>query len=163
MRLNFVTVRKCNGLGRPIFVLFIIAALQISYIFNERTSLVFGQTFNDTTNNSKKSIDRAPSGFNLTFPKQMHVNIVVGAALKRDKAFQPNPAGVMKNGTVTWTNEDTVTHTVTSGNGIADPNMGKEFDSGLLGKKFSVMFSKTGVYTYFCQVHPTMVGEIIVR
>jgi plastocyanin len=156
-----MTVWKITG--NTIFGLLIISvALHLTYIFNEGTILVFGQT-DYTTNNSNQSVDKAPIGPNLTFPKQTHVNIVVGAALKRDKAFQPNPAGVMKNGTVTWTNEDTVTHTVTSGNGIADPNMGKEFDSGLLGKTFSFMFSKTGVYAYFCQVHPTMVGEIIVR
>jgi len=108
-------------------------------------------------------MEKASGGSNQTFPQQTHVSIVPGAALKRDKAFQPNPAGVMKNGTVTWTNEDTVTHTVTSGNGMTDPNMGKIFDSGLMGKKFSFMFSKTGIYTYFCQVHPTMVGRIVVK
>jgi len=161
----FIRLIKSTLTNRSVFVLlFISITLQSSYIFTEKNILVFGQTdLSNTTANNNKMVEKASGGYNLTFPQQTHVSIVVGAALKRDKAFQPNPAGVMKNGTVTWTNEDTVTHTVTSGNGTLDPSMGKMFDSGLLGKEFSFMFSKIGMYTYFCQVHPTMVGKIIVK
>jgi plastocyanin len=97
------------------------------------------------------------------FPEKNTVNIVSGAALKRDKAFKPNPVYIKTNGTILWINEDTVTHTVTSGTGINDPKMGKYFDSGLLGKSFSFSFTKAGNYSYFCQVHPTMTGKIIVK
>jgi plastocyanin len=114
------------------------------------------------TNNSNKSLPLSLSN-NMSFPKSTKVTIVIGAALKRDKAFQPNPIFIAKNGTVTWINKDTVTHTVTSGNGISDPNMGKEFDSGMLGKGFSFMFGKSGNFSYFCQVHPTMIGKVVVQ
>lgn len=53
-------------------------------------------------------------------------------------------------------------HTVTSGDGFSDPNMGREFDSGLLGGTFVHRFNATGTFSYFCQIHPTMVGKVIV-
>jgi plastocyanin len=83
------------------------------------------------------------------------------------KAFSPNPINVKVGGTVTWTNKDTQMHTVVSGTGSTDPNKGKVFDSGLTtliqpGKTFSHTFTAAGVIPYFCQIHPNMVGKIIV-
>ncbi|HZI71455.1 MAG TPA: plastocyanin/azurin family copper-binding protein [Nitrososphaeraceae archaeon] len=97
------------------------------------------------------------------FPPSNKVAIVLGAALKRDKAYQPNPVNVKSGGTVVWTNEDTVAHTVTSGSGFNDQNLGREFDSGFLGKSFSHIFFKPGVFPYFCEIHPTMIGKVVVK
>ena len=90
---------------------------------------------------------------------------LVGAA--GSKAFSPNPINVKVGGTVTWTNKDTQAHTVVSGTGSTDPNKGKVFDSGLTtliqpGKSFSHTFTAAGTIPYFCQIHPSMVGKIIV-
>ena len=94
------------------------------------------------------------------------VSIVQGASTMADKAFSPNPATVKVGDTVTWTNNDNQLHTVTSGNGSSDPNVGKAFDSGLStlspGKTFQHQFTQAGQYPYFCQLHPTMVGKVIV-
>jgi plastocyanin len=147
-------------------MLAIIGGTQLSYSATDNGS---GQTLTTTVQNNNNSFSKNTTVANanistrVTFPQQAHVNIVLGAALKRDKAFQPDTIGIAKNGTVTWINDDTVTHTVTSGSGINDPNIGKKFDSGMLGKNFSFMFSTPGTYNYFCQVHPTMVGKVIVR
>jgi plastocyanin len=51
-----------------------------------------------------------------------------------------------------------------------DTNNSKIFDSGLsrpnalttTGKTFSHTFSTAGEFPYFCQLHPTMVGMVIV-
>lgn len=96
------------------------------------------------------------------------VSIVSGASTMADKAFSPNPIKVKVGGTVTWTNDDTMFHTVTSGTGISDANKGKEFDSGLSGstalttkgKTFDHTFKTAGDFPYFCQLHPTMVGKV---
>lgn len=98
------------------------------------------------------------------------VSIVPNAQNLGDRAYSPNPVNVTIGSTVKWTNDDTVLHTVTSGNGSSDPNMGKAFDSGLTGPNvlktkgatFTHTFSSPGVYPYFCQVHPTMVGKVVV-
>ena len=119
---------------------------------------------NVTTNaNAASSFPIKEANATKVFPPNNKVAIVLGAALKRDKAYQPNPVNVKAGGTVAWTNEDTVAHTVTSGSGFNDQTLGREFDSGFLGKGFSHIFFKPGVFPYFCEIHPTMVGKVIVK
>ena len=120
---------------------------------------------NITTNANAPGSPFPPKEANSTsyFPTTNKVAIVVGAALLRDKAYQPNPVNVKTGGVITWNNEDTVVHTVTSGTGLNDPHLGNQFDSGLLGAHFSHIFFKPGMFPYFCQIHPTMVGEVIVK
>ena len=59
--------------------------------------------------------------------------------------------------TVTWTNRDPVTHTVTATD--------ETFDSGMLsaGKSFSHAFDEEGTFDYTCMIHPVMQGRIVVR
>ena len=77
--------------------------------------------------------------------------------------FDPEVVHIIPNSTVTWINNDNVTHTVTSGN----PQQGADgkFDSGLLkpGKEFSYTFTEIGIFNYYCQIHPTMKGIVIVN
>ena len=99
------------------------------------------------------------------------VSIVPNASTMTDKAFVPNPLNAKVGDTVTWTNKDTIFHTVTSGTGPSDTTHGKEFDSGLSGptalttqgKTFSHKFMTAGEFPYFCQLHPTMVGKVVVK
>jgi len=97
------------------------------------------------------------------------ISIVSNGVTLGDKAFSPNPVSVKVGSTVTWTNNDALAHTVTSGAGQNDPNKGGEFDSSpnynpllLSGKSFSHTFKNTGDFPYFCQLHPQMVGKITV-
>lgn len=98
------------------------------------------------------------------------ISIVPGASTLLDKAFSPDPANVKVGDNVTWSNDDTMFHTVTSGTGTSDTNKGKEFDSGLsgptalttTGKTFDHKFTTAGEFPYFCQLHPTMVGKVVV-
>jgi len=77
--------------------------------------------------------------------------------------FDPSKIHIIPNSTVTWINNDNVTHTVTSGNPQQGPD-GK-FDSGLLkpGKEFSYTFTEIGTFNYYCQVHHAMKGVVIVN
>lgn len=58
--------------------------------------------------------------------------------------------------TFTWTNQDSVPHSVTFKNGMKD--------SGLLsqGQSFSYTFNTPGTYQYYCTVHPYMVATVTV-
>jgi plastocyanin len=71
-------------------------------------------------------------------------------------AFAPANLTVKVGGTVTWTNTDGATHTVTANDG--------SFDSGSLatGATFSQTFAKAGTYTYACAIHASMTGTITV-
>ncbi len=76
-------------------------------------------------------------------------------------AFSPTQIHVTPGTTVTWKNDDEVTHTVTSGRNGKPDGM---FDSKDLtpGKSFSYTFKKSGTYPYYCVYHPNMVGTVIV-
>src|SRR5215217_2571692 len=94
------------------------------------------------------------------------VSIASGSSSLTDTAYQPNPIQVSVGNTVTWTNNDSQPHTVTSGsNGQPDNkfNSSPNF-SPLLnpGQTFSFTFTQAGDYPYFCMLHPNMVGTVSV-
>ncbi len=76
-------------------------------------------------------------------------------------AFCPSGLTVSKGTTVTWINMDTVPHTVTSGSEAVPTSL---FDSHEMGhmQSFSFTFNTPGTYTYFCDLHPGMIGTITV-
>jgi manganese oxidase len=81
------------------------------------------------------------------------VRIVANAG---SNSFSPNPVDLKIGETVTWINDDSGRHTVTSKDGV--------FDSGMMGKgqSFSFTFDKPGEYPYFCEPHPNMMGTVVV-
>jgi plastocyanin len=74
-----------------------------------------------------------------------------------DFAFSPASITVKKGDTVTWTNNDSVEHTVTR-EGSTGP------DSALFdeGETFSYTFNTVGTFKYFCKPHPSMQGTVTV-
>jgi plastocyanin len=72
-------------------------------------------------------------------------------------AYVPPTLTVSVGTTVTWTNNDSVAHTVTSNDNL--------FDSGNLatGATFSYTFEQKGTFNYHCTIHPFMTGKIIVE
>ena len=112
----------------------------------------------------------APSAFadqSVTIAKGAGASASAACVTTND-CFAPNPVNVAPGETVTWSNPDTASHTVTSGK--PDNSTGNivaaVFDSSLLGpgKTFSHTFTAADVGTinYFCQVHPWMAGQVIV-
>jgi plastocyanin len=75
----------------------------------------------------------------------------------------PYDGAVAKGATVTWSNDDSAAHTVTSGT----PSDGHDglFDSGLFmsGSDYEFTFEDAGTYDYFCMVHPWMIGFVNVE
>jgi plastocyanin/predicted lipoprotein with Yx(FWY)xxD motif len=71
-------------------------------------------------------------------------------------AFAPVDITVTVGETVTWTNADSPSHTVTADDG--------SFDSGGIapGATFSQSFTKAGTYAYHCTIHPSMTGTVTV-
>jgi plastocyanin len=71
--------------------------------------------------------------------------------------FNPGVLTIAAGTKVTWVNEDNSPHTVT--------DKGKVFRSAGLDTKdsFSYTFASPGEFTYFCTIHPMMVGKIVVK
>lgn len=72
-------------------------------------------------------------------------------------AFSPATLTVAVGTKVTWTNNDSVAHTVTADNGAFGS---QSVDSG---STFSFTFTKAGTYTYHCAIHPYMTATITVQ
>jgi plastocyanin len=72
-------------------------------------------------------------------------------------SFSPATLTVKAGTTITWTNKDSVTHTIISDTGA--------FSSGNLsnGATFSYTFANRGSFAYHCSIHPTMKGTVIVE
>ncbi len=75
----------------------------------------------------------------------------------KNMAFSPSNISVTVGQTVTFTNNDSITHTVT-----ADDN---SFDSGNVapGATFTKTFETAGSFSYHCSIHPSMKGIVEVK
>ena len=75
--------------------------------------------------------------------------------------FRPDHLEVKKGTRVTWTNQDDIGHTVTSG---APDKPDRAFDLRLGGKGAagSYEFARPGAFPFFCERHQGMRGEICV-
>jgi len=71
-------------------------------------------------------------------------------------AFGPASVDVAVGATVTWTNGDSVAHTVTADDGSFNGNVDP-------GATFSFTFTKAGTFTYHCSIHPSMTGTVVVK
>jgi plastocyanin len=72
-------------------------------------------------------------------------------------SFGPDTLTVPVNSTVTWVNKDDVPHVIASNDGLFKS---KALDTD---DKYSYTFTKAGTYSYYCSIHPKMVGKIVVQ
>jgi plastocyanin len=95
------------------------------------------------------------------------VSVAVGSAVpgceETDECYIPYQLTIDSGSTVSWMNDDSAAHTVTSG--TVNAGLTGKFDSGIFmsGTSFEFMFDETGTFDYFCMVHPWMTGQIIVN
>ena len=96
------------------------------------------------------------------------VIIPEGSSSLTDDAYRPNPIEVNTGDTVTWINDDLTSHTATSGNPESGSTgmFGGTDDSpeiiGPEGDTQSFTFDEAGEFEYYCTLHPSMVGTVIV-
>jgi len=108
----------------------------------------------------------------ITMPSAFAAQVSVPAGTgvpgceETNECWLPAEISIGVGETVTWSNDDTTVHTVTSGT-PAGPSeeVGALFNSDLFmaGTTFSHTFDETGTFPYFCMVHPWMQGVIIVE
>ncbi|MBW8798825.1 MAG: cupredoxin family copper-binding protein [Streptomyces sp.] len=82
---------------------------------------------------------------------------VTGTAVAiKNFAFAPATLKVPVGTTVTWTNQDTEAHTVTS------TGPGGPLRSAALGTRatYRYTFTKPGTYAYLCTIHPFMTATV---
>ncbi len=81
---------------------------------------------------------------------------------ENDRCYIPSIIVIEKGKQVTWVNEDSAFHTITSGYYDTPTDL---FDSGHLDpfESYTLTFDETGTYDYFCTLHPWMKGQVIVE
>ena len=72
-------------------------------------------------------------------------------------SFGAETLTVRTNTTVTWVNKDDVPHVIASNDGVFKS---KALDTD---EQYSYTFTKAGTYSYYCSIHPKMVGKIVVQ
>lgn len=85
--------------------------------------------------------------------------VATNAVAIQNYAFAPMAVKVKVGTTVTWTNQDSVHHTITMDSGSSN---GPESGDVGLNQKYSYTFKSTGTYNYHCKIHPQMHGTVVV-
>jgi plastocyanin len=82
--------------------------------------------------------------------------VTADAVAIKNFAFSPATLKVTVGTTVTWTNQDTDAHTVTSA------GTGGPLHSAALATHaaYSYTFTKPGTYAYLCTIHPFMTATV---
>jgi amicyanin len=127
-------------------IVFILIVLIIGLFFG-CTQEANTQNNNLTSTDLNKNVDiKNPTGTNS-------VEVTI-----QGFAYKPAELIITPGTTVTWTNLDSVAHTVTSDNG-------SELNSELFGKdgKYSHTFNSIGTFDYHCAPHPSMKGKVVVQ
>lgn len=94
---------------------------------------------NEQSSNIGSNGTSTASGSSSSTVAGTKVSIVEEADEMGDQAYDPNPVKINSGDSVTWTNDDSQIHTVTSGTGSDDPNRGKDFDSSMLSQKSNIL------------------------
>ena len=104
----------------------------------------------------------------LETEEMMKADVVIPTKVSRpgcdveDICYIPSKIIVEKGGSVTWLNEDSAFHTVTSGF-YGEPT--ELFDSGYLDpyQYYTLSFDEIGTFDYFCELHPWMFAQVFVE
>jgi plastocyanin len=85
------------------------------------------------------------------------VTMPSGATTLTTTAYGTNPLNISVGTTISWLNSDSTTHTSTADGGA--------WSSGNIapGARFNFAFQSAGRFTYHCQIHPGMIGTIVVQ
>jgi len=103
------------------------------------------------TKNNSAVVPAAPISGTATAPLDSTVSI-------QNFSFNPSSLSVKTGTKVTWTNNDSVTHTVT-----LDSNSLFSSQTIAPGQSFSFTFTNPETVAYHCAIHPMMKGTVTVR
>ena len=103
----------------------------------------------------------------VTEPAEVVGDVIMPTKVSRpgceetDTCYIPTTITIESGMNVTWVNEDSAFHSVTSGSYDAPTEL---FDSGYMDpyESYTVTFDQAGTFDYFCTLHPWMKGQVVV-
>ena len=130
------------------------------YYFTIRNSSVY--TANNTSSSTMMTSDTSQTS--ATSPKTNSVKAVSSQTSSShvyveilNYTFTPKALTIKAGTIVTWTNKDSMIHTITADNG-GPTSVGLS-----QGQSYTYKYTTPGIYGYHCSIHPTMTGMIIVK
>ena len=131
----------------------IIAAVILGiFIFSSKNSGV--QKGNNATSSDTEVVQTQSSQPKTSSNKALSGHVYIDIV---NYSFSPQAITIKEGTIVTWTNKDSVAHTVTADiNGPTSNQLGK-------GQTYSYKYSVAGIYGYHCSIHRNMTGTIIVE
>jgi plastocyanin len=154
-----------TGLAVALGVIFLVMALTTYIALTSGPPTTYTPLPSTTsTSPASSSSSTASSSASSTSGSLVAVNVMIpkGSGTPNGApGYSPDKITVVMgvNNTVTWTNDDTVAHTVNSvaGNGsIISGNLAP-------GATYTYTFPAPGTYDYFCEYHAWMSGTVIVK
>ena len=143
-----------NELIKKIITLAIILGISISILGLSLSNLTNEEILSEETSLEVKEITKA----DIIMPTKVSRP---GCDIE-DICYIPSTIVIEKGESVTWLNEDSSFHSVTSGF-YGEPT--ELFDSGYLDpyEYYTLSFDEYGTYDYFCTLHPWMKAQVIVE
>jgi len=139
-----------------LIILAVLAAgvvLAASILSNDQTPGTNGESQTNTAQTDNQSIEETPAE---TEPEDQPAveSTSVSIVSSSNDGFSPRVITVKAGSTVTWTNQDSLPHTVEFDN--------EESDQLNSGDTYSKTFDAAGTYEYICGIHPNMTGTVVV-
>lgn len=121
--------------------------------------IAFAMSNKDKDSDNSTNSSSSSSSSDDTTPPSDSNSAATDQVMIQNFAFAPQSISVKVGTKVTWTNMDSVAHTVT-----ADTPSPDAPDSGSIAQNatYSFTFTKAGTYTYHCTPHPQMTGTVVV-
>ncbi len=135
----------------PYGELVVVSALTYYLVFSKSDTAVPAYTTpTATTQTSNTPTETVPA---QTSPVTASVTVHI-----KDFKFSPAITTIKAGTKVTWINDDSAPHTVTSdsGNLLASPTLAQ-------GQSFSFIFDNPSTEAYHCSIHPMMKGSVVVQ
>jgi plastocyanin/mono/diheme cytochrome c family protein len=137
-----------------------------NYVYGELTT----QAAIDLYNKYKGKPNNYGEQVDMTNTTHVEMQIINTSKNTSGWDFQYTNIKVKAGTTVTWTNVSSAPHTVTSGQGSPDGKFDSRGNNNSLllpnnagnSSVYSFTFKTPGTYYYYCTLHPSMIGEIVV-
>ena len=139
----------------------VLAAISISFIMISPDEIIEPRIIIEESLDSPQVIMAVEAA---ALPMELLISLPTGSGVpgcdETNECFLPYNVSIGVGATITWSNDDTAAHTVTSGIVAEGPD--GLFDSSIFmsGTTFEFTFNDAGTYDYFCMVHPWMTGII---
>ena len=132
------------------------------------SATVIGLSFSGLDSEEITSEEIISDQTSLQTEEVMQADVIIPTKVSRpgcdveDVCYIPSKIVIQKGDSVTWLNEDSAFHTVTSGF-YGEPT--ELFDSGYLDpyQYYTLSFDEIGTYDYYCVLHPWMFAQVIVE